>query len=99
MYNEIQASSKSSDKENTHKEWRISKTVGKVTKTVEVRQVENGFIVCKSREGYNGKEEWEYIKKEWISTTNPLAEVEGAEQLPSFKSTDLFGGITDNELL
>lgn len=99
MYDKLSDSSKFSDKENTPKEWRISKTVGKATKTVEVRQVENGFIICKIREGYNAKEEWEYVKKEWISTTNPLAEVEGAEQLPSFKSTDLFGGIMDNELL
>ena len=79
-------------------EWVISKKIGDFTKTVEVRKVENGFIISKTKDGGGSDGKWMHIKKEWISDKNPLAEVEGAENLPTITNNDLFGGIENNEL-
>jgi hypothetical protein len=54
-----------------YKRWSKTEPTKKGSKTVEVTEVENGFIVCiHETEDENGKYEVEY--KKYISTTNPL---------------------------
>lgn len=62
-------SSYSSKKE--YKKWKKSVTKDDVTKSVEVCEVENGFIISICEEG-RMNDEWEYNEKRYISTKNPL---------------------------
>ena len=54
----------------------VSKTTGtgksKKDTRVEVRQIENGFIIRKSTEWNDPKKGWQYVNKEYFSETDPL---------------------------
>lgn len=52
---------------------------GDITKSINVQEVENGFVVRVSEHGYKGKgdkREWFDETKTYISTVNPLEEKE-----------------------
>ena len=56
----------------------ISKTVDYKdgsSKTVRIRQVENGWIICIDKRFKEG-EEWKYEEKEYISRKNPVEDEE-----------------------
>jgi hypothetical protein len=62
------------------KTWSISQEKDGITKSLRVEGVENGFIITKSKHGYNESDKGEnYIDetKKYISTKNPL---EGKEE-------------------
>lgn len=54
----------------------VSKSTGKGKKKkdvrVEVREIENGFIVRKTTEWNDDKKGWQYETKEWYSQEDPL---------------------------
>jgi hypothetical protein len=55
------------------KTWRKSVDINGLSKSVEVRQIENGFIVKYCKYGKEeGSEEYIDYTKEWFSKTNPL---------------------------
>ena len=90
---------KPSDEKKKYKTWSKSVTMDDMTKTIEVREVENGFIIKKCMYGHmEGSDEYIDEKKEYISTTNPMEEKEekeekegkGMELINSIKS--MFGG-------
>lgn len=59
-----------------YKTWRKSTEVDGITKNIEVKEAENGFVIEIYKCGYDQKESSpdKYIdeKKCWISTKNPL---------------------------
>lgn len=61
MTNKITSVSKSSGEGKTKKDTRV-----------EVRQIENGFIIRKTIEYNDPKKGWQYISKEYYSETDPL---------------------------
>jgi len=68
--NEIKNIAMSKDKKE-YKNWRKSVTKDNKTKSVEVKECENGFIICINEED-NSEGKWEHEEKKYISTTNPL---------------------------
>jgi len=58
------------------KSWSVKTEKDGVCTSIEVREVSNGFIICKTK--YGSKEDGEYFseQEEWISTENPLADDE-----------------------
>lgn len=60
--------------------WRKSITKDNITKTVEVRKIENGYIITAGSHGRKkndkGEEEWFDTTKEIFSKTNPLEDEE-----------------------
>lgn len=54
-----------------YKSWRKSVEKDGETKSVSVKECENGFIICITEEG-NEEGKWEYEEKKYISTKNPL---------------------------
>lgn len=44
----------------------------RVETRVNVEQIENGFLIIKSREGKDKKGNWFYETKKWFSPENPL---------------------------
>jgi len=56
------------------KSWSVKTEKDGVSTSIEVREVSNGFIICKTK--YGSKEDGEYFSdfEEWISKENPLAE-------------------------
>lgn len=72
---------------NTDKDGKItwSKSVEEkdITQSIRVEEVENGFVVRVSEDGYKGtgdKREWYNDSKTYISTVNPLDEGEEANE-------------------
>ena len=59
-----------SDKKE-YKKWKKSITKDEITKSVEVCEVENGYIINICEEGHKN-DEWKYDEKKYISTKNPL---------------------------
>lgn len=59
-----------------------------ITKEIEVKEAENGFVVYVSEHGYKD-EEWYSAKQIYISTTNPLEDDENEEDNTkiNFKAT------------
>lgn len=55
-----------------------------ITKSVEVKEVENGFVVCISEYGYK-KDKYINTNKTYISKTNPLEEESEKNTKQSFK--------------
>ena len=62
------------------KSWSVKTEKDGVCTSIEVREVSNGFIICKTK--YGSKEDGEYFseQEEWISTENPLADDEKEEK-------------------
>ena len=62
---------------NPVKSWEKTIRIGDLTKTVKVREIENGFIIKLNKYGNistkDGKSEYVDITKEFFSDTNPLA--------------------------
>ena len=59
----------------------------------EIRKVEGGYIIRESKYGKpNDDPEAEYVdeSKEWVSTTNPLDEKKGDDNMFGFVDTPLF---------
>lgn len=56
----------------------MSKSIKKddVNKTVNVEEVENGFIIIVNKDWRDKKDGYQYESKKYISTTNPFAEKE-----------------------
>lgn len=70
MKNKLMSSEYNSEKRE-YKKWKKSVTKDDITKSVEVCEVENGYVINICTEGrMNG--EWEYDEKKYISTKNPL---------------------------
>ena len=68
---------------NEETKWSFSVTEknGDVETTTRVRQVENGFIVCKEKNWKeNGEYKWE--TKEYISKDNPIASQTKKKETP-----------------
>lgn len=77
------------------KRWEKSITTEKGSKTITVREVENGYIVCKSM-SKDTDEGYEHDSKEYISKENPIKDMEGFEEFAESskkEETDLFGGL------
>lgn len=83
MSTTTKASKKEEKKEK--KEWSKSYERDGVTETIRVKEVENGFIVCKSRWGHdlNSKSSDRYIdeREEYISNVNPIDEEDFDEDI------------------
>jgi putative heme degradation protein len=62
------------------KSWSVKTEKDGVCTSIEVREVSNGFIICKTK--YGSKEDGEYFseQEEWISKENPLADDEKEEK-------------------
>ena len=58
------------------KRWSKSISKNGESKSVEVREIENGFLVMVSKDGKNSKGDWEYLSREFYSKTNPLEDEE-----------------------
>lgn len=43
-----------------------------ITRSIKVREVENGFVIEITEEGRDKKEDWYWATQTWISTSNPL---------------------------
>lgn len=73
MAEEIKVADSSSKDKKKYKRWSKCVEVGGVTKSVEVREVENGYVVTKSMYGTPDDSD-KYIneRKEYISETNPM---------------------------
>lgn len=69
-------------KENTMEE-RMSYSSEKdgITKSVTVKKVENGYVICISKHGYKGDKYMDETK-EYISTKNPLEKKEEEIETP-----------------
>lgn len=55
---------------------KMSKSIKKddVNKTVNVEEVENGFIITINKDWRDKKDSYQYETKKYISTTNPFGE-------------------------
>jgi hypothetical protein len=87
--------------EDTKKRWEKSITSDNTTKRVEIREVENGYIVKYSKD-VQTDDGWDFESKEYISKENPIKNMEGFEEFQDSskkEETDLLGGIPGNELL
>lgn len=84
------------EKNKEPKRWRITKEANGITKTVEVEEAENGFIIIKRKEYEDKVKGWQSICKKWISNDNPLAKQEPVKDV--YTPKDLFGGIDSFEL-
>lgn len=63
--------------------YSISKEENGNSKKVTVKEIENGYLVCVTEEGYKGegdKKEWYCETKEFYSKTNPLMEDKKEEE-------------------
>jgi len=63
--------------------YSISKEENGNSKKVTVKEIENGYLVCITEEGYKGegdKKEWYCETKEFYSKTNPLMEDKKEEE-------------------
>lgn len=45
-----------------------------ITRSITVREVENGFVINIEEEGKDSKNNWNWATQTWISKTNPLDE-------------------------
>ena len=61
MENSVKSVSKSTGSGKTKKDTRV-----------EVRQIENGFIIRKTSEWSDPKKGWQYVTKEYYSKEDPL---------------------------
>lgn len=69
----MEGSTKSEKKK--YRRWSKCVEMDGITKKIEVREVENGYVICKSMYGkMEGSEEYIDERKEYISTTNPMEE-------------------------
>jgi len=59
-------------KEETIKVNSVSAKKGDKEVRVEVRAIENGFIIKKTKEYNDPKKGWQYETKEWFSKDDPL---------------------------
>lgn len=67
------------------------------SKSVNVREVENGFIVCINKHWYEGegdKKEYKYEEKEYISEENPLKEKKKEKEDEPMTSANVAAGIS-----
>lgn len=71
---------KSGKDRDKRKSWSVKTEKDGVCTSIEVREVSNGFIICKTK--YGSKEDGEYFseQEEWISKENPLADDEKEEK-------------------
>ncbi len=67
-------------KDKDKKSWSVKTEKDGICTSIEVREVSNGFIICKTK--YGSKEDGEYFsdQEEWISKENPLADEEKKEE-------------------
>lgn len=75
-------------KSTEEKETSYSETKNKVTRSLTVREVENGFIIEVYESGYKGGksgENWYSARQTYISNTNPLEEKEEEESCTKCK--------------
>lgn len=58
-----------------------------ITKSIEVRKVENGYVISVNEYGEDNKGKWYSHDKTYVSKTNPLTKEEEGEKEkePSFK--------------
>lgn len=94
----IVGTNKSTDTRDGKKSWSLRESYDdETTKTIEVRQAENGFIVRMSRSYYEGEgkeKSYKYEEKEYISKTNPLDEKDKEDK--EEKKDEGTKGITDS---
>lgn len=94
LLNNMELNSIKTMESNKKVSWSVSKTDkdGNTT-SMEVKEVENGYICCKRKSGYKkndkGENEWYSENEEYISKTNPLEKKE--EEKP--KSNELMEAI------
>lgn len=75
---------------------RMSKSIKKdnVDKSVDVQEVENGFIITIDKSWKDKKDQYQYETKKYISTTNPFEESKGnkgeEKENPIVKSLENF---------
>ena len=70
-------------KSTKEKVTKHSVTVNDITRSVRVREVENGFIVEINEEGYKGtgdKRNWYHANQTFISKTNPIKDTKAPEK-------------------
>ena len=84
-----------SSKKKEYTKWKKSNTIGDDTKSIEVRECENGFII-REEHSYKSDDGWKYDEKEYISKTNPLENDGDVTTKPSIK--DLVGNLDNNFL-
>lgn len=89
------------ESKDTKKRWEKSITSENKTKRIEIREVENGYVVKYSKD-FQTDDGWKFESKEYISKENPIKNMEGfeeAEDSNKKEEVDLLGGIPGNELL
>lgn len=68
-----------------YKTWKKSSEIDGMSKSIEVKEAENGFVISIHKSGFDRKENSpeSYVDeyKCWISTENPLADQEAIEDL------------------
>lgn len=70
-----------SETKKTYASWRKSETTDGITKSIEVNEVENGYVIEVEKYGNIGKnKEWDTIRKKYISKTNPLEAEESSKK-------------------
>jgi hypothetical protein len=81
------------------KEFKVSKTLNGITKTVRGEQVENGWVISITKEGNFGREredgsrEWEHETKKFISVENPLDKLKGKQKTEMQNAEELLNSI------
>ena len=79
----------SSTKKKTYRTWEKRVKSGNVTKSIEVKEAENGFVITINEYGEKSRGGWYDESKCYISKTNPLAEMEEMDGLQkSIKEMD-----------
>jgi len=54
------------------KRWSKEETKDDVTKRIEVEEVENGYVISKSKSWQDKEKGYQYVCKKYISKTNPM---------------------------
>lgn len=87
------------DKIDRPKTWRRSIEKDGVTKSLSVREIENGFIVCYNKYGTDPEtEKYIDITKEFFSKENPLAKKGDSEEALLDDMKDLMSFNIENYL-
>lgn len=78
-------------KETEEKVTEQSFTKDGITRSIRVREVENGFIVEIVEDGYiknkSGDSNWHHVRQTWISKVNPLLDSDDEDGIELASST------------